>query len=181
MARYRLPKAERPESPEGHLDNRFLYPVSWSGWTKDDRALIEQFHKTFRPEWEPPSEHFTNWHYMVVRPSGTRYERPCVILMDAQCFSATDIFLAAFKGVPGVTLLGVPSGGGSGRSRKVTLPRSGVRLRVSSMASFQPDGTPYDGNGVQPDVIVEPTPADWIGGSDSMLNEAVARIRKAGE
>ncbi|MHC4340160.1 MAG: S41 family peptidase, partial [Planctomycetota bacterium] len=180
-ARYRLPTAERPESSEGHLGNRFLYPTTWSGWTKADKTLIEQFARAFRPEWMPPGEHFTSWHFMVVRPSVTRYTRPVVVLMDAQCFSATDIFLAAFKGVPGVTLLGVPSGGGSGRSRKVTLPRSGVRLRVSSMASFQPDGQLYDGNGVQPDVVVQPTPEDWIGRSDSMLDAAVARIREAGD
>jgi C-terminal processing protease CtpA/Prc len=178
-ARYRLPTAERPESTEGHLENRFLYPATWSGWTKADKTLIEQFTKTFQPEWMPPEEHFTRWHFMIVRPSATRYTRPVVVLMDAQCFSATDIFLAAFKGVPGVTLLGVPSGGGSGRSRKVTLPKSGVRLRVSSMASFQPDGKLYDGNGVQPDMVVEPTPEDWIGLSDSMLDAAVARIREA--
>ena len=109
------------------------------------------------------------------------YDRPVIVLQDSGCFSATDIFLGAFEGIPGVTLLGVPSGGGSGRSRKVTLPRSGVRLRVSSMASFQPGGKLYDGNGVHPDVIVEPTPGDWIGRSDSMLDAAVARIRKAAD
>jgi C-terminal processing protease CtpA/Prc len=79
-----------------------------------------------------------------------------------------------------VTLLGVASGGGSGRSGKLTLPRSGVRLRVSTMASFQPNGKLYDGNGVPPDVVVEPTPEDWIGESDSMLDAALRRILEAG-
>ncbi|MHC4137953.1 MAG: S41 family peptidase [Planctomycetota bacterium] len=116
---------------------------------------------------------------MVVRaaPPASYYGRPVVVLMDVFCFSATDIFLGALDGLRNVTLLGVPSGGGSGRSQAVRLRHSGFDVRVSSMASFQPDGKLYDGNGVAPDVLVEPQATDWIGRTDTMLEAALKRLR----
>jgi len=44
------------------------------------------------------------------------------------------------------------------------------------MASFQADGRLFDGNGVHPDVLVEPTPEYYIGGLDNVLAEAVNRL-----
>jgi len=45
------------------------------------------------------------------------------------------------------------------------------------MASFESDGRLFDGNRVQPDVVVQPLPEYYIGGSDSVLAEALKRIR----
>ena len=99
--------------------------------------------------------------------------------MDTVCFSATDIFLSAFKGWHDITLMGTPSGGGSGRSRSVDLLNSRFSLRVSSMASFQQTGELYDGTGVQPDVTVYPVPGDFIGDGDHQLETAIAFLRKS--
>ena len=49
-------------------------------------------------------------------------------------------------------------------------------LRIGSIASFQADGKLYDGNGVLPDVRVEPVPEYYVGGRDHVLEEAVRRI-----
>ena len=175
---YRIPDTDRPASPDGHLANRFLYPKSWTEWTDQQRGAIARFNRTFEPEWEPSLDKFTAWHYMVVDPAprGQRYRGKVVILMDGRCFSATDIFLAGFKGVANVTLMGTASGGGSGRSGSVTLARSGLELRVSTMASFQPTGKFYDGNGVQPDVVVKAMPSDWTGETDTQLAAATKRL-----
>lgn len=179
VAKYRLPAAERPENPQGHLDNRFLYPTTYRGWKEEERAAIRKFQKEFEPEWTPPERDFSRWHYMVISaaPSAYYYGRPVVVLMDAFCFSATDIFLGALDGLRNVTLLGVPSGGGSGRSQGLRLKHSGLDVRVSSMASFQPDGKLYDGNGVAPDVVVEPNATDWIGRTDTLFEAARKRLR----
>ncbi|GIK15815.1 MAG: hypothetical protein BroJett003_07790 [Planctomycetota bacterium] len=91
--------------------------------------------------------------------------------------SATDVFLSAFKGRPGVTLIGTPSGGGSGRKRGYTLAHSGIEVRLSSMASFRADGWLYDGSGIEPDVLAPATPDDLIGRTDSVLDLAVSRLR----
>jgi C-terminal processing protease CtpA/Prc len=100
------------------------------------------------------------------------YDKPVIILMDSSNFSACDIFLGAFKGWRNVTLLGTPSGGGSGSAISYRLYHSYISLKLSSMASFRSNGTLYDGNGIQPDVYCEPTPTDYIGQTDTVLDKA---------
>jgi C-terminal processing protease CtpA/Prc len=106
------------------------------------------------------------------------YNKPVVILMDRGNFSACDIFLGAFKGLKNVTLMGRPSGGGSGCTQDYRLRNSGIQICLSRMASFQPNGKLYDGDGIQPDIIVEPVPADFIGQSDIMLDKAIRAIEE---
>ena len=93
--------------------------------------------------------------------------------MDSANFSATDIFLGAFKGHPNVTLVGTPSSGGSGRTRQTWLANSRVCVYLSSMASFRPNGLLYEGRGIQPDIVMEPEPGYFIGQSDATLQAAI--------
>ncbi len=162
------------------LDARWLYPVDWKGWSPAERAAIQRQAKTFRPEWRPARKEFSDWHYIVIgpchKPTYYYYDRPVIILIDTTNFSASDIFLGAFKGWGNVTLMGTPSGGGSGRCQQYRLRHSFMRVRLSSMASFRPNGWLYEGRGIQPDVLIEPIPTDYIGTTDSILNAAVQRI-----
>lgn len=158
------------------LDARWLYPEDWKGWSSAERAAINEAAKTFKPEWKPPQSEFSDWHYFVIgpilKPKYYHYDRPVIVLMDTTNFSASDIFLGAFRGWRNVTLMGTASGGGSGRYQTYRLHHSLINIGLSSMASFQPDGKLYDGNGVQPDVIIEPIPTDFIGKTDSVLQAA---------
>lgn len=180
VARYRLPPGEERGRRDGYLGNRDLHPATASVWSKADAAVIRSFARRFRPEWTPPKDAFSAPHYMLVRPGGEgvrHYDRPVIVLQDSGCFSATDIFLGAFKGLPNVTLMGTPSGGGSGRSRGHRLANSRIRVRISSMASYRPTGELYEGRGVPPDVTVEPLATDLIGRTDRALAEALSRLR----
>jgi C-terminal processing protease CtpA/Prc len=103
------------------------------------------------------------------------YRKPVAILLDEGCFSATDIFVGAFKGWPGVTLIGQPSGGGSARAQSFSLPNSRLSIRCASMASFQPDGKLYDTNGVAPEIVVPRPPEYYLnGGEDVILEKALS-------
>ena len=106
------------------------------------------------------------------------YDRPLIILLNTNCFSATDIFLGAFHGRRNVTLMGTRSGGGSGRSRSEALPNSQLTIRMSTMASFRPNGQRYDGKGVAPDVEMRPILSDLLGSTDSVLDAAVKRLTR---
>jgi carboxyl-terminal processing protease len=99
-----------------------------------------------------------------------------MILLDSSCFSATDIFLGAFKGWKNVTLMGSASGGGSGRPHEVKLPYGSIHVKLSTMASFQPVGKLYDGRGISPDVDIPTKPSDIIGRTDSVLDVARRRL-----
>lgn len=182
VAAYRCRVGDDRDSPRGYLENRFLYPASWSNWSGRERKAIHELASDFQPEWDEParSKQFSAWHYMVVSPkeSGGQYEKPVVVLMDEACFSATDIFLGAFKGLQNVTLMGTPSGGGSGRGRQTVLKHSRLKVILSTMASFQPNGRLYDGHGIQPDVFVERTLDDILGKTDSTLDTALKHLSR---
>ena len=185
VAAYRLPVKLPMPNPEGFLglSNRGLHPVTTPIWKDDEKAVIEKFAASWKPLTALPSDKFTGWHYMGIRaatnPRAWQYKKPVVVLQDGECFSATDNFLGALKGHPGVTLMGTPSGGGSGRMARYALPSTGFHLTLCQMASFHFTGFAYDGNGVQPDELVEPTPEDLlIGKNDSQLAAAKQLLAK---
>ena len=157
-----------------------MYRADSSAWTEEQRKAIAEFARTFRPRWKPPEGQFSDWHYMaLVRrddPEIYHYGKPVIVLLNARCFSATDIFLAGLKGMEKVLLLGTPSSGGSAYTQEIVLGDTPLRLRIGSMVSYQSDGRLFDGNGVLPDVRVEPVPEFYIGGRDNTLEEAVKRI-----
>lgn len=177
VAAYRLAPGEAPRREGGYLQDRFLFPASWSGWSAAEREAIAKCARDFAPDWTLPSGEFSEWHYMVVSPASDerRFDGPVCVLVDEDCFSATDVFLGALAELPQVSLVGRASGGGSGRSRGFTLANSGIRVRISSMASFRPDGRRYDGRGVEVDVPITPTISDLTGATDGDL-EAARRV-----
>lgn len=173
--------------PQAHLANRHLYPLTSERWNPEERAAIQSFMADFTPTWRPPEEEFSDWHAMVVSPAKhgepTYLGRPVVVLMDAACFSATDVFLSALGALPNVRLVGAASGGGSARAQVIELPNSGVKARFASMASYQASGELFDGVGVQPDVHVKAEPDYFLAiGTDHVLqagrNEISTRLNE---
>jgi hypothetical protein len=181
VAAARLAPAEKADAPEGYLADRWLFPPTSSRCDERDRAVIAAIAARFVPEWKPAAGEFSAWHYLVLRrtdnPKSFHYDKPVVVLLDADCFSATDVFLSALAGRPGITLVGETSGGGSGRAIAHRLPSSRSTVRLSSMVSFRTDGRLIDGRGVEPDVHAEPAPTDFIGRGDAMIDAALARLR----
>lgn len=168
--------------PEDHLADRHLYPVTSERWSPTELAAIEAFMEDFVPEWQPPTGEFSAWHAMVVSPAEAdqaRYlGRPVIVLMDSGCFSATDVFLSALKGLPNVTLVGEASSGGSACAQVVEFPASGLKARFASMASFQASGELFDSRGVQPDIQVTPVPDYFLtGDADPVLEKGIQEIK----
>lgn len=180
IAALRLPEGADPHRAEGYLQDRGMHPAHWRGWSRAARKAITRAAERFRPAWKPPAKQFSDWHYLVLEKGDNEkayhYDKSVVVLIDSDCFSATDIFVGAFRDWRGVTVMGQPTAGGSGRSRGYVLRNSGLQVRLSSMASFLPNGKTYDGNGIQPDVAVEPQPTDFIGQGDAMLAAALKRL-----
>ncbi|MEM6429353.1 MAG: S41 family peptidase [Deinococcota bacterium] len=177
IAKYRL----NEDFDDDHLEARFMYRQTFYAPDSAEFAAIEAFQQAFEPQWQPPEDKFSEWHYLVISKSSDDpryfYDKPVVILTDPGVFSATDIFVAAFKGWRNVTIMGQPTSGGSARSRRIELDNSGLEIRMASMASFQPSGLLYDGNGVQPDILVEPVATDYLRWhTDSVLDAAIEFI-----
>lgn len=156
-------------------------PVTSSRWKNDSqRQNIRDFISSYRTEWPLPNGKFSEWHVMALdasdNPSAFYYDKPLIILQDSGSFSAADIFLGAFEDHPNTTLIGQPSGGGNGWQEVFLLPNSGVRVVLCQSAKFRPNGKLYDGVGIQPDILIEATPQDVFGKSDTVLDAALKRL-----
>lgn len=146
------------DEPVGELELRMAYPEKSAHWTAKERQAIADFKTTFIPEWKLDPNKFSKWHYSVVSPNENHYDKPVYVLMDNGNFSASDIFLGAFKGCgEKVRLVGQRSGGGSGFMRGFSIKSLGSGYRLPRMASFQPNGKLYEGNGVIPDIEIKET------------------------
>ena len=169
-----------PAHGADHLAPRHLYPADSPRWGDTERRAIEGVARAFAPRWRGTDAHFGPWCYMLLRPADNpeayAYGKPVVVLMDAGCFSATDIFLEGLRGLDGVVLMGAASSGGSARSMRVGLHAAPLTVRLGTMASYTVQGELFDGRGVMPDIEVLPEPGYFIGASDRVLDRARAWI-----
>ncbi len=91
----------------------------------------------------------------VLRPrEGRRFEGPVVCLVGPGCVSSGEGLAQMMAAVEGVVLVGQPTGGCSGNPWPVELP-NGVVVHYSRWIDLMPDGSPLEGRGVVPDVVVE--------------------------
>ncbi len=89
-----------------------------------------------------------------------RWPGRLVVLTDGLTYSASEDFLHGLQGLPHVTVIGSPSGGGSGRPR--TLPLiPGWSVTVSTALTFDRNGHCIEGRGIPVDVAVNPFTEEW--------------------
>lgn len=179
---YRKPMELPRPMPDGfNMSNMSAQPVTSSHWKTDaQRNYIGKAIKAFKPTWTLPEGKFSDFYVLAfdstMNPEAYYYDKPLIILQDSGSFSASDIFLGGFKGLPNTTLMGTASGGGNGWMESYTLPNTGLEVVLCQTAKFRPTGEPFDGLGVPPDLVMEATPRDRMGKSDSVLDAAVRRL-----
>lgn len=101
-----------------------------------------------RPEdLAPPVDRF------LLPREGKRFDGPVVCLVGPGCLSSGEGFAQMLAAIPGVVLAGQPTAGASGNPAPVDLP-NGVTVIYSRWVDLLPDGTPLEGRGVPPDVLL---------------------------
>lgn len=182
VAHYRIDEDKDLQPQLGYLDGRYAYYENSGEYSETELAAISKFKKTFTPVKQVDPKKYTDYHYMVVSPSTENntyyYDKPVIVLINEGCFSASDIFAAGIRQGDNVKLLGNTTGGGSGYTKSRLLPNSQIKVKLSRMFSFQPNGAMYDGHGVKPDIEVTNTLQDKLGQSDSQLQKAIDLLSK---
>lgn len=105
-----------------------------------------------------------------------RWSRPVVVLCNRSTFSAANNFVSIMKLIPGVTVVGATTGGGSGMPYSSELPNGwGVRFSACSILDAQGKTTE---SGVEPTegCAVDMTPSGIADGRDEILDFAVRHI-----
>lgn len=104
------------------------------------------------------------------------YEKPVCVLMGRANMSSCEGFLLMMKQGRDVTLLGSKSYGSSGNPKPFEL-ENGVIVNVPSWKAMRPDGTPFEGEGLLPDIKIKVSP-DRLKTGDPIIERALKRLRE---
>lgn len=112
----------------------------------------------------------------IMPTTGLRWQKPVVVLTNRRTYSAANSFVAFVKDLSYVTLVGDRTGGGGGMPFSSELP-NGWALRFSSSPMADKNGQSIE-QGIWPEVFVGITSADYQQGRDTMIEAAIALLRR---
>lgn len=104
-------------------------------------------------------------------PEFTR--RPVAVLAGPGTMSSCEAFVLMMRAA-GATIVGRPTFGSSGNPQPHDLG-AGIEIRLPSWIALDANGTPFEGPGIAPDVLVEAAPSAEAG--DPVLAAALERLR----
>lgn len=159
------------------MQARYLYNYNSEFISDKDREAIDIFNKNYETEFKVDANKFSEPYYMVLHSNDSPLQCPIYILVNEATFSAASVFTSVFKGLPNVKIVGVNTNGSSGRSNYFYLKNSNIRVKLSTMLSFQRNGKTLDGNGTKPDIVIERDENQVLGKSDSQLEKLVELIK----
>lgn len=170
-------RTDEPSKRFGSMSSRYLYPKNAEEFNEEDREAIEKFSKHFTTAKGFEKTLFSIPHYMLLRNDTGKRVPKVYILVNEESFSAATVFTSAFKGLPNVQIVGVRTDGSSGNSKKIYLSASKIRVKVSTMLSFQRNGQTLDGVGTQPDIEISASKNQLLTGEDDQLKQLLEIIK----
>ena len=125
-----------------------------------------------------PGHHdFSQPKAILIDPfEGLRWQKPVVVLTNRRTYSAANAFVMFLKGRNGVTIVGDQTGGGAGLPFVTELP-NGWSLRFSACPMFDRQMTLTE-MGIEPDVKVDITSADFAKSLDTIIETARRLLRE---
>ena len=119
-----------------------------------------------------------NVHERILEPNKGRpqYRGKIAVLTGPVVMSSCEAFVLMMKQVPGCKIIGGPTQGSSGNPKPHDLG-NGVTVYLPSWQAMLPDGTCFEGKGIQPDVLVKVRP-EQITTKDPVIEAALKELRK---
>ncbi len=105
-----------------------------------------------------------------------RYAGPVAVLSGPAVMSSCEAFVLMMRAAPRAVVVGGRTQGSSGNPRPHELG-NGVTLWVPSWQAMTPDGLPFEGLGIEPDVHVKTTPA-LIATEDPVIRRALEHLNR---
>jgi carboxyl-terminal processing protease len=131
----------------------------WQESTPQHIALLEA-------QGNPPLR--TSRDFLPQAPSTDAYAGRLVLLVDRFCGSACEDFVMPFKSTGRAILVGETTQGSSGNPYRTDLGW-GMSVAVGAVRYRFPDGSPFEGIGIEPDVRVERRLIDLVSNRDAVL------------
>ncbi len=114
--------------------------------------------------------------YVQPNKSRPKYRGKVTVLTGPVVMSSCEAFVLMMKQVPGCVIVGETTQGSSGNPKPYDLG-NGVTVFLPCWQAMLPDGTCFEGKGIQPDIPVKTTP-DRITTSDPVINAARKTLNK---
>ena len=112
-----------------------------------------------------------------ISPAGAEsFLGPVAVLINRGTISSAESLVLAFAVLPNAKSFGDFTGGGSANPEQNTLA-NGWRYTVSRWIEYRPDGTTYEGIGIEPDVRTDISAADTAALRDTILDVAISDLR----
>lgn len=128
-------------------------------------------------------EYHTNtmmtWGGETVEPGEPVFRGRLILLADGGCGSACEDFVMPFKDNGRATVIGERTAGSTGQPFLHDFG-NGMAFVVGSIRTFFPDGSPFEGVGIAPDIELPATPEDLRNGADPVLARAVEEAARPG-
>ncbi|MEN0110094.1 MAG: S41 family peptidase [Planctomycetota bacterium] len=125
----------------------------------------------------PGHDDFGNVNDRVLPAGDTPYTRPVVCLIGHRCMSSGEALVLMMKALPHVTTVGDSTRGASGNPKPVGLPGLDLAVWFSTWVAMAPDGEPFEGVGIPPDIRVD-APPEAYRDADPTLDRALEVLRE---
>jgi len=113
----------------------------------------------------------------TILPRGPwQYTKPVILLVGKGTLSSSESFVSAMRELPNVTVVGDATGGSSGNPKTYSLT-SGWSYTVSSWIEYTAKSEVIEDKGIQPQVLVPSSEADFAVGLDPVFEWAIAKAK----
>ena len=113
---------------------------------------------------------FANKRNMPDKPI---YTGRVILLTNFRCASACEDLVMPLRTSGRAAVYGTATEGSTGQPFLYEF-ENGINFRIGAKRAYFPDGSRFEGVGIAPTVLIEPTPADIRAGKDPILERAIA-------
>jgi len=121
-----------------------------------------------------PTDFTTSEEIRIAASESVSYQKPIVVLINRQCYSACNIFSGFMSQLSQVTLVGDTTGGGGGFPVASELS-NGWQYTLTVSRIMLPSGHELEG-GVPPDINIRTGPEEEQLGYDAIIEEAIVNL-----
>jgi len=120
------------------------------------------------------------WGGSLQLPKNPIYSGLLFILVDDGCYSACEDFVQPFRDHGRAKIIGERTAGSSGQAYIKDFG-NGIVLGLSVRREVFPDGRPFEGVGITPDIKVHLSASDIFAGRDPVMTKALTLAQAAHE
>ena len=149
-----------------HLSHKSFYTSNWS--TPVYNAAYDSWN--MEQEW-----YGQDGEFVELDSSITAYQKPIILLIGRQTYSAAEDFCSYYQQADIGPMMGSLTAGSTGNPTGVNLVKN-LWAQICTKRDVFYDGTEFVGYGVEPDIAIDKTVEDFLQGTDTVLEAAVAYL-----